>query len=276
MNVSMQDAFNLGWKLAAVLQGQSAPRLLKTYSQERRSIAQELIDFDKEWSSLLSAASSPGSDVDPATVQDYFVRHGRYTAGTATCYAPGLITGMTRHQHLAPGFQVGMRLHSAPVVRLADGKPMQLGHVIEADGRWRLMAFAPGGGVADSMQAIARLCSFLQDSPMSPVIRYTPRGADADSVIDVRAIVPAPFRDVPIAAVPPFLMPLKGRFKLKDYEKVFCLDPAGERDIYAMRGIDRTQGCMIVVRPDQYVSQVLPLDATHELAEFFAGFMLER
>ena len=32
---------------------------------------------------------------------------------------------------------------------------------------------------------------------------------------------------------------------------------------------------MVVVRPDQYVAHVLPLDAYAELADFFAGFMLE-
>jgi hypothetical protein len=30
----------------------------------------------------------------------------------------------------------------------------------------------------------------------------------------------------------------------------------------------------VVVRPDQYVAQVLPLDAHQALADFFAGFML--
>src|SRR5262249_10568000 len=46
MNVSMQDAFNLGWKLAAVLEGRSDPALLHTYSAERHAVAQDLIDFD--------------------------------------------------------------------------------------------------------------------------------------------------------------------------------------------------------------------------------------
>ena len=49
MNVSMQDSFNLGWKLAAVLRGIASPELLHTYSDERQAIAQELIDFDREW-----------------------------------------------------------------------------------------------------------------------------------------------------------------------------------------------------------------------------------
>ena len=55
MNVSMQDAFNLGWKLAAVLRGRCAPTLLHTYSAERQAIAKELIDFDREWAKMLSS-----------------------------------------------------------------------------------------------------------------------------------------------------------------------------------------------------------------------------
>ena len=41
-----------------------------------------------------------------------------------------------------------------------------------------------------------------------------------------------------------------------------------------MRGIDREAGCMVVVRPDQYVAHVLPLDAHAELAAYFDAFML--
>src|SRR5205809_2667435 len=44
MNFSMQDTFNLGWKLAAVLRSQCAPKLLHTYSDERQVVAQQLID----------------------------------------------------------------------------------------------------------------------------------------------------------------------------------------------------------------------------------------
>ena len=42
-----------------------------------------------------------------------------------------------------------------------------------------------------------------------------------------------------------------------------------------VRGIDRTQGAIVVVRPDQYVSNVLPLHAHDELAAFFGRFLLE-
>jgi phenol 2-monooxygenase len=55
---------------------------------------------------------------------------------------------------------------------------------------------------------------------------------------------------------------------------MFCADIAGGNDIFDMRGIDREAGCMVIVRPDQYVAHVLPLDGYKELASFFDGFML--
>jgi phenol 2-monooxygenase len=279
MNVSMQDAFNLGWKLAAVLEGRSPASLLHTYSAERQAIAKELIDFDREWANMLATPRKPtGTDkggADPEQVRDYFIRHGRYTAGTAARYTPSLLCGGPRHQGLAEGFPIGMRFHSAPVIRLGDAKPMQLGHTVKADGRWRIFAFADAADPADPAAAIRALCGFLADSPRSPVRRHTPAGADVDSVIDVRAVFQQRHRDLRVEAMPALLLPQKGRYGLRDYEKMFCPDLKSGNDIFDMRRIDRRRGCMVVVRPDQYVAHVLPFDATAELSDFFAGFMLE-
>ena len=48
MNVSMQDGFNLGWKLASVLRRRCSPKILHSYSDERHAVAKELIDFDRK------------------------------------------------------------------------------------------------------------------------------------------------------------------------------------------------------------------------------------
>jgi phenol 2-monooxygenase len=274
MNVSMQDAFNLGWKLAAVLRNRCPPSLLHTYSAERRAIAKELIDFDREWSTLMASIHGEGGGADPAKTQSYFLRHGRYTAGTATHYAPSLLTGESTYQHLADGFVVGTRFHSAPVIRLADAKPVHLGHVAGADGRFRLFAFAPAGDPAAPGSAIRRLCEFLAESEASPVRKYARDGEDIDAVIDVRAVFQQAHRELDIGSMPALLVPCKGRYGLRDYEKLFCADLKGGHDVFAMRGIDRAAGCIVVVRPDQYVAHVLPLDAYGELASFFDGFML--
>ncbi|MEW4457356.1 FAD-binding monooxygenase [Roseibium algicola] len=279
MNVSMQDTFNLGWKLAHVLKGLSEPDLLASYSAERQAIAQNLIDFDREWAKLVSApvkSESNPDGVEPAEVQKYFVQHGRYTAGTASRYLPSLLTGDGAHQQLAEGFQIGMRFHSAPVVRLADAKPVQLGHVVKADGRWRIFAFADKGDPAAETSAIRRLCNFLQDDLASPVLRHTAAGEDIDAVIDLRAVFQQNHRDLTLERMPSLLLPAKGRYELRDYEKMFCPDLKSGNDIFEMRGIDRDKGCLVIVRPDQYVAEVLPLDAHEALSGYFQGILKER
>ena len=277
MNVSMQDSFNLGWKLAAVLDGRAGPELLCTYSAERQAIAQGLIDFDKAWSKIMASPPRDPSrpelgGVDPQELQAYFVKSGRYTAGVATHYAPTtVLTAAATHQDLAKGFTIGMRFHSAPVVRLADAKPMHLGHVHRADGAWRLYAFADASG-----QRLRALANFLADSPSSPLRRHTPAGADIDSVIDLRAVFQQGHRQLQVAELPAILLPRKGRFSLIDYEKAYCPDLRQGPDIFDQRGIDRQQGAMVLVRPDQYVANVLPLDAHADLAAFFGQCLLDR
>ncbi len=280
MNVSMRDAFNLGWKLASVLLGRCSPELLHTYSDERRGVAKDLLEFDREFAEMFSArartsADDPGDGVDPAEFQEYFVQKGRLTAGTAIQYRPSLITGEPRHQHLAKGFPIGMRFHSASVIRLADAKAMHLGHTIAADGRWRLFAFAGAGEPAAPSSGIASLCAFLAESGGSPIVRYTPGGTDIDSVIDVRAVLQHAHRTIAIESLPDLLVPRKGRYGLRDYEKVFCPDIESGTDIFDLRGIDRQEGCIVLVRPDQHVANVLPLDGYSELTGFFEAFMLE-
>ena len=273
MNVSMQDAFNLGWKLAAVLRKQSAPSLLHSYSAERQAVAKELIDFDREWSGILASAAKAGG-ADAARTQDYFVRHGRYTAGTATHYRPSILTGAASHQHLAQGLVIGKRFHSAPVIRLADAKPVHLGHAAQADGRFRIYAFSGAENPAAVGSAIRALCKFLTEARESPVRRYTSEGADVDAVIDLRAVFQQDHRELAVEAMPSLLLPRKGRYGLLDYEKMFCPDLKSGHDVFTMRGIDRQAGCMVVVRPDQYVANVLPLDDFTGLASYFDGFML--
>ncbi|TFL13029.1 3-hydroxybenzoate 4-monooxygenase [Pusillimonas caeni] len=275
MNVSMQDTFNLGWKLAAVLQGRAAPTLLHTYSAERQPVAKELIDFDKEWSAIMG---SPPKDplhperggVDPAELQEYFEKSGRYTAGLATRYPSGPLIGTAEHQALAGGFTIGARFHSAPVIRIADAKPLHLGHVHRADGAWRLYAFADA-----SAERLHALLGWLAESPSSPIRRFTPADADPDSVIDVRAIYQQGHREIEVDALPSLLLPRKGRFGLIDYEKAFSPDPRSGMDIFDQRGIDRVRGALVVVRPDQYVAHVLPLDARDALEDFFGRFLLD-
>jgi phenol 2-monooxygenase len=288
MNVSMNDTFNLGWKLAHVLQRVARPQILHTYSAERQAIAQALIDFDRTMSRMFAAKPKVGADhvtdpdhVDPAVFQEHFQKSGRFTAGVETRYLLGLLTrgdsDGDAYQHLAAGFEVGTRFQSVQVLRAADAKPVQLGHVMKADGRWRIVIFGDEShGPTDAGSPVAHLCEFLEKS-LVPL--FTPAGADVDAIFDVRAVFPQSRQTFEVTELPSLLLPHTGKLGLQDYEKVFTDEESygfGFGNIFKARGVDRQSGCVVVVRPDQYISAVLPLSSHGHrlLQDFFEGFMI--
>ncbi|MFI7135733.1 FAD-dependent oxidoreductase [Nonomuraea sp. NPDC050153] len=93
LNLGLQDAINLGWKLAAELRGSAPPGLLDSYETERRSAAHRMVLNAQAQSALIA----PGSDVtglrelftellrDPNTVR----RLAELTAGADVRYDMG-------------------------------------------------------------------------------------------------------------------------------------------------------------------------------------------
>ncbi len=59
LNVGLQDAFNLGWKLAAEIRGWSPTTLLDTYEAERRPIGEQVLDNTRAQMELLSTEPGP-------------------------------------------------------------------------------------------------------------------------------------------------------------------------------------------------------------------------
>jgi phenol 2-monooxygenase len=266
MNVSMQDGFNLGWKLAHVLEGRSPAALLGTYTAERQVVAQNLIDFDREWSALMAA--KPEDLPSPSELEDFYVRTAEFPAGFMTEYTSSLLVADSRHQALAAGFPLGRRFKSPAVTRVCDGNPVHLGHHATADGRWRIYVFADAPAAGEP-SAAAELAHWLTTSPESP-LAATPAGADPDAWFDVKVVYQQAHTGVDLGRVPAAFLPRVGPFGLVDYEKVYAADP--RHDVFEQRGLDRG-GVVVVVRPDQYVSAVLPIDAPHELASFFAPLL---
>ena len=266
MNVSMQDGWNIAWKLGHVLDGRAPESLLSTYSAERQVIAKNLIDFDKRWSALMAAKQDELED--PAELEQFYVKTFEFPAGFMTQYAPSLIIAADTHQDLAAGFPIGKRFKSAPVVRVCDGNPLQLGHHARADGRWRIYVFADAAG-----SAVTDLAGWLTAAAGSP-LAATPAGLDRDAWFDVKVVYQQPHGEIDLGRVPEVFLPRTGPFGLIDYEKVYAADPAS--DIFELRGVDRA-GAIVVVRPDQYVAAVLPLTpasaATDGLAGFFAPIL---
>lgn len=264
MNVSMQDGWNLAWKLGYVLSGMAGDELLGTYSDERQVTAQNLIDFDLEWSTLM--AKKPEEFDSPDEVADFYVRTAEFPAGFMTEYEPSIVTSSAVRQDLATGFTLGKRFKSVNTVRVADAVPVHIGHHHRADGRFRIYAFADV-----ERAALNDWADWMLESPDSPVARFTPEGFDIDTVFDIKAVYQQEHHDVAIESVPRLFLPASGPFGLVDYEKVYAA--IAEDDIFDQRGVSR-DGAIVVVRPDHYVSHVLPLTARGELTEFFERFLL--
>jgi hypothetical protein len=59
LNLGVQDAFNLGWKLAAQVRGWAPETLLDTYQAERRPVAEDVLDNTRAQMELLSTEPGP-------------------------------------------------------------------------------------------------------------------------------------------------------------------------------------------------------------------------
>ncbi|WP_169806882.1 FAD-dependent monooxygenase [Actinomadura macra] len=107
MNQGVQDAADLGWKLAGVLHGWAGPALLDSYEAERRPVNQAVIaSAVNNWTTCGPAFVRPGIEEDPA------VRHGLREE----------ILREKRKQFDALGLILGYRYENSPVIAY-DGPP---------------------------------------------------------------------------------------------------------------------------------------------------------
>ena len=272
MNVSMGDTFNLGWKLISVLTGKSDASLLHTYSLERQIAAQGLIDYDHKWARVMSAPI----DDKKINVKDHFIAGGRFTAGLTVKYQTSILTAKAIYQNLANGFVIGERVNSAPVIRLGDAKKIQLLETIKIDTKYRIYIFNDRSNPTEKTSSIYKLCDYLEKDKNSPIVKYTKKGDDIDSVISVYGIYQQNHQELEFENTHSLLRPEVGVYGLKDYEKSYCPDYKNGDNIYDLRGIDKDEGCIIVVRPDQHIANILPLDGYDALEKYFEEIFLDQ
>jgi len=204
-------------------------------------------------------------------VERYYLATIEFPAGFMTQYQPSLITAGTEHQPLAVGFPVGKRFKSAEVIRRADNRWQHLGHFHEADGRWRVYVFADRKAPARTGTPVAEFANWWMNDADSPRAIYTPVGGDDDAVFDTKVIYQQDYKNVEPGDIPAAFKPLKVPFGLVDLNQIFASGHG--RDIFRDREISR-DGAIVIVRPDQYVAAVMPLDSRVELVSFFAKHML--
>lgn len=272
MNVSLQDGFNIAWKLGQVVSGRSPAALLDTYSAERQEIAKNLIDFDREWSTLMA---TPADQLpDASYLEDFYVKTAEFPAGFMTQYRPSLVTASVAsgsRQELAEGFPVGKRFKSVRANRRCDAFPVHIGHEAVADGRWRLYVFADAAHPAAEDSRVRVLSDWLVGSPDSPFVKHRREGEDFSAQIEPVVVYQQEHTEFEITDAPEAFRPRVGELDLEYWDRVYASLP-GE-DAFSERGISR-EGAVVVVRPDQYVAGVYALDDVAGIGRYFDGVLV--
>ncbi|MEM1361806.1 MAG: FAD-dependent monooxygenase [Pseudomonadota bacterium] len=123
-NTSIQDGFNLAWKLAAVLKGQATPALLETYTTERAPVAKQIVtranqsigEFGPIFESL-----GMGEGVDPDVMQSNMEKRcDRGDAAEAQRTAIRDAIAFKKYEFDAHGVEMNQRYRSSACV--ADGQ----------------------------------------------------------------------------------------------------------------------------------------------------------
>ena len=300
MNISMQDTYNLGWKICLVVKGLARRSILKTYQSERRRIAQDLIAFDHRLSRMYSdkPAKDPADEagISVAEFQNAVVEGHWFSSGLAIDYGASILiakpedlaadqgddvqvgtkaNGIVGVQRLASEIKVGMRFPSFQVLNQSDARPWQFGHFLKSDGRFRIIVFA--GNLKDKKQW-QRLQSFgdLLAKPDSFIRRHTPSTRPIDSVIEVLMIHSAPRTEVELLDLHETFHPFDEK-KGWDYDKVFVDDVSyhqGHGEAYKNYGVDKERGCVVIARPDQYIGWIGDLEGVKEIDRYFCEVLV--
>jgi len=231
MNVSMQDAYNLGWKIASVVKGHANRSILKTYQSERRRVAQDLIDFDHRFSRLFSGR--PAKDVmdeegiSMDVFKDAFEKGNMFASGIAVDYGASVIVakgGSSKDQgdgtdvlgdeklrvlssnNLATGLEVGKRMPSFKVLNQADARPWHFQELLRSNGTWRVVVFAGDIRKQAQRERLENLGQKLS-SKDSFLNWCTPANARYDSVVELLSCHSAPRQETTIFDFPEVFRP---------------------------------------------------------------------
>lgn len=300
MNVSTQDAYNLGWKIGAVINGLAHRSILKTYETERRPIAQDLITFDHKLSHLFSGSRAKAADLNSISLEEVkqaYKENHMFVSGLAVDYSASILIAkagvsatdsndikvgpddalgnISGNQGLALNIPLGKRFPSFQVLNQSDARPWQFAHYLRSDGRFRVVLFA---GNLTNKEQWERVQQFGKEiaSPDSFLGRFTPSNKPPDSVIEVLTIHSGPRIEIELLDLHPVFHPFDEK-RGWDYEKVFVDDVSyheGHGEAYQNYGVGRERGCVVILRPDQYVAWVGELEDVHDMDRYFSGFLI--
>jgi phenol 2-monooxygenase len=269
MNVSMQDSYNLGWKLAGVAKGQLHPSVLSTYETERRPIAQLLIEID----TVLAGNLSKKDQVNMMDVNAAYDKLREFNSGANICYPPSAIVA-DKSPAPATSMPLGMRVPPFPIYNVASALPADLQGLCPSDGLWRLIAF---GGDVTAPSQLARV-NALGSSLKSLLPKY--RSLKSGKPFMVPLLLNWTRSDqMELDSFHATWYPHDERDGY-DYSRIYADPPASKKtpgrteSAHVAFDVSVGKGCMILVRPDQCISWIGEIDEVEKLEEHLGKIFL--
>ncbi len=126
-NTSIQDSYNLAWKLAAVIRGQAGEALLETYSAERAPVARQIVTrankSGREFGQLFEALGITTAKSEAEMIERIEERKANTPAGAAKREAVQAAMDLKNYEFNAHGVEMGQFYESSAVVSDGTGRP---------------------------------------------------------------------------------------------------------------------------------------------------------
>ncbi|KAJ4465861.1 FAD binding domain-containing protein [Lentinula lateritia] len=271
MNASINDTYNLAWKLVWVLRGWSNRTLLKTYEFERRQYALDLISFDKKLAKLISEKTHNESNVDGAMRTAYMSmiqKSTEFSSGIGVHYLPSDIVNI-KNQGLASGIVIGKRMPPGTVVRLLDFCPIHIHDLLPSDTRFKIFVFAGNASSSAQLMRLQQLAAKIDTLRSLLGLDIVP-GNSSQSGLEVLTILSTKLELALFKEIPSMLR--------SHWSKVFVdymdtnIPGTDHIQVYKKYGVG-IDGTLVVVRPDGYVGAIATIDDFEHIKHYFSSFL---
>jgi phenol 2-monooxygenase len=282
MNVSMQDSYNLVWKIATAIRTGNR-NILATYNSERMAVAKELIVKDRAMSDFYCEGPSANSK----RYQEFRKDFRDFVSGVAVTYSPSILTSTAdalngsseckdsqriySNLSLASNLTLGQRLPSHLVTNHFTAEVSHLHTALKSTGHWRIILFPGDLSNPYRYQQLHDLGLRLE-APDSFIHTCTPSSAPIDSIIEILTIHTSNRNDIDALSLPNIFHPWS-ESKGHHYWRIFARDNDRGDDIYKAFGIDEEIGCLVVVRPDQHVAYIGDLWDLESVGRYFEDIL---
>jgi len=127
-NTSVQDAYNLAWKLAAVLRGQASAALLETYSAERAPVAKQIVlranQSSREFGQFFDALGMTGATSEAEMMAQIEERKASTPRGAAKRAELVKAMELKNYEFNAHGVEMGQFYSSTAIVSDGSARPV--------------------------------------------------------------------------------------------------------------------------------------------------------